>query len=159
MTDSLFPDLAPSAEEMVKAIDLKIEKLLYNAAQGNSGSILTKEERYVLRRIRYRRGSANAITIDEIQDQIDVCIKQLTARQVKQIVRTLRLDYHLPIGSSKSATGGYFLMISHADRAIYHAQVLDQVRAELEVFRAVDGHDAALELLGQLRLEVAAEVA
>jgi hypothetical protein len=72
-------------------------------------------------------------------------------------VRGLRLQFHLPIGSSKrGSAGGYFIMLTGEDHAILRAQVIDQVRAELEVLKAIDGPHAALELLGQLQLEVRA---
>jgi hypothetical protein len=45
-------------------------------------------------------------------------------------------------------------MLSDEDHTILRGQILDQVRAELEVLKAVDGPRAALELLGQLQLEV-----
>jgi hypothetical protein len=44
-------------------------------------------------------------------------------------------------------------MVSDEDHGILRGQILDQVRAELAVLRAVDGPQATLELLGQLQLE------
>ena len=44
-------------------------------------------------------------------------------------------------------------MLTDEDHSILRNQVLDQVRAELEVLKSVDGPRAALELLGQLQLE------
>jgi meiotically up-regulated gene 157 (Mug157) protein len=65
------------------------------------------------------------------------------------------MNYRLPIGSSKHGTdGGYFLMITGEDRAIWVKDVLDQVRAELAVLHAAAGQQATLELLGQLQIEV-----
>jgi hypothetical protein len=65
------------------------------------------------------------------------------------------MSFHLPIGSSKHSTkGGYFLMVSDADRAVWRGDVTDQIRAEVEVLRAADGHSGALEVLGQLQMEL-----
>jgi hypothetical protein len=150
ISDSLFPDLAPSIHEQIQALDLQIECLLYGRMV--AGLSLSLDERRVLRLIRYRRGAANAITIAEMQKQMHE--DRLSERQIKQIVRTLRINFRLPIGSNKGGLGGYFLMISPEDHAILSAQILDQVRAEIEVLRAVSSRRAALDLLGQLQLEL-----
>jgi hypothetical protein len=151
---TLFPDLAPSAEERTQAIDREIESLLYGKPGGPLGLTLTEDEKRVLSAIRYCRGAARAITIREILQREDC--EKLSDRLIKKAVRTLRLTFRLPIGSSKQgADGGYFIMLSAEDYTILRNQVLDQVRAELAVLRAVDGPQAALELLGQLQLEVA----
>jgi hypothetical protein len=156
MTDqSLFPDLAPTIEERISAIDQHILRLLCENART---SVLEHDEKRVLRFIRYRRGSTNAITIKQIQEAMEVGpgVRVLSEREIKQIVRTLRLNHGVPIGSNKGGMGGYFIMVSPEDHAILSNQILDQVRAELEVLKATSGRHAALELLGQLQLEVEA---
>ena len=154
MTEStLFPDLAPSTEEQARILDLEIELLLYGKPGGPLLLTLSNEEKDVLIAIRYHRGSARAITIREMQKRASC--NWLTDRQIKKAVRTLRINFRLPIGSSKQGNeGGYFLMLTPEDHAILRRQVLDQVRAELEVLKSIDGPKAALELLGQLQLEV-----
>jgi hypothetical protein len=157
---SLFPDLSPSVEERARLLDLEIELLLFGKPGGPLKLNLSDDEKQVLRAIRFHRGADRAITIRQMRD-LWVKSVQLSERQVKNAVRTLRIDFRLPIGSSKKGSdGGYFLMLTEQDHAILHKQVLDQVRAELEVLKAVDGPRAALELLGQLQIEVdAMEVA
>lgn len=152
---SLFP---PSIEELRQTIDSEIEWLLFGNAGGPLNLVLSDNERRVLSKIRYRLGAANAISIAEIRAELgQFSADALTDREIKNIVRTLRLQFHLPIGSSKrGSSGGYFIMLTGEDHAILRAQVIDQVRAELEVLKAVDGPHAALELLGQLQLEVRA---
>ncbi len=103
----------------------------------------------MLRAIRYMRGLANTIPISELQQTT-----KLSARQIKEVVRNLRISFRLPIGSSKrSGAGGYYLIVSAADRAAWVNDVLNQVRAELAVLRAAAGPQATLELLGQLHME------
>lgn len=151
---SLFPDFAPSIEDRIQHIDGEILELLCGKPGGPLGLTLSDDEKRVLTAIRYRRGSHRAITIREMLEQMHGV--RLSDRQVKKSVRTLRVQFHLPIGSSKQGSeGGYFIMLTEEDHAILRNQVLDQVRAELEVLRSVDGPQAALELLGQLQLEVA----
>ncbi len=153
---SLFPDAEPSVEERRQIVDMKIEWLLFGNPGGPLNLMLSDDEKRILAAIRYRRGSVNAISIVEMRAAMeDSKDGVLSERQIKQIVRTLRVDFHLPIGSSKQGShGGYFVMLSEEDYSILRSQILDQVRAEMEVLKAVDGPRAALELLGQLQLEV-----
>jgi hypothetical protein len=150
---SLFPE---SIEERRQTIDAQIEWLLFGKPGGPLGLTLSNDEKRVLTAIRYRRGAVNAISIADMREAMGrTAAGALTDREVKKIVRSLRVQFHLPIGSSKfGSNGGYFVMLTDKDHAILHSQVLDQVRAELEVLKAVDGPRAALELLGQLQLEV-----
>jgi hypothetical protein len=152
---SLFPE---SIEARRQKIDGQIEWLLFGNPGGPLKLRLGADEKRVLAQIRYRRGAVNAITIAEMREALGrTSAGALTDREIKNIVRGLRLQFHLPIGSSKrGSAGGYFIMLTGEDHAILRAQVIDQVRAELEVLKAIDGPHAALELLGQLQLEVRA---
>ena len=144
---SLFPE---SREEAIARLDSIIQDLVLGYSGGPLNLTLQDHEKAVLRAIRYMRGLDNAISISEVQK-----ITHLDPRSIKEAVRTLRMSFHLPIGSSKHSTkGGYFLMVSDADRAVWRGDVTDQIRAEVEVLRAADGHSGALEVLGQLQMEL-----
>jgi hypothetical protein len=150
---SLFPDLAVSVEQRKRTIDSEILMLLMGKPGGPLNLTLSDDEKAVLTAIRYSRGAANAYPIREMQRRPGC--EHLTDREIKKAVRTLRINFHLPIGSSKQGSaGGYFIMLTDEDHSVLRNQVLDQVRAELEVLKSVDGPRAALELLGQLQLEV-----
>ena len=143
---SLFPE---SQEAAIARLDSEIRDLLFGHSGGPLGLKLDQGEIAVLRAIRQSRGLANAVNLREIQR-----LSGLDVRSIKGIVRVLRMNFRLPIGSCKHATdGGYYLMITDADRAAWAKDVLDQVRAELGVLRAAAGHRAGLELLGQLHME------
>lgn len=148
---STQPSLFPEASEVAIArLDSSILDLILGHPGGPQNLTLEEREKAVLRAIRYMRGQANTITIAEISK-----LTRLNPREIKLAVRTLRINFHLPIGSSKSGSdSGYFLMITEADRAVWAKDVLDQVRAELAVLRAGAGRQATLELLGQLHMEV-----
>jgi hypothetical protein len=156
---SLFPEPKQTVEERIQRIDGEILQLLCGKPGGHLGLTLTDNQKRVLGLVRYRRGSARAMTIREMQMTIKSQEKQqfssrLTDREIKQAVRALRMEFHVPVGSSKHGSdGGYFIMVSDEDHGILRGQILDQVRAELAVLRAVDGPQATLELLGQLQLE------
>jgi hypothetical protein len=142
MNGHLFPDRAIE-------IDQYIASLLVGESGGPFGLRLQPEEKAVLQAVRYHRGAANAVPIRELTQRL-----KMNERQVKLIVRTLRISFRLPIGSSKHGIeGGYFIIITPEDQAVFLKGPLDQIRAELEVVRAVAGHQSALELLGQLQLE------
>ena len=143
---SLF---AESPEAAIAKLDNEILLMLIGQSGGPLGLVLSEDEKNVLRAIRYRRGLANTIAIAELQQ-----ITKLSARQIKEVVRNLRINFRVPVGSSKRANaGGYYLIITPEDRAAWVKDVLDQVRAELAVLRAAAGPQATLELLGQLHME------
>jgi len=147
---SLFPE---PLDERIRSIDAEILALLMGKPGGPQNFTLSLNEKQVLAAIRFCRGAANRVTIKNMQN-FKGC-EELDAREIKQAVRTLRINFRLPIGSSKQGSGGgYFIMLSAEDHNILRGQILDQVRAELEVLKSVDGPRAALELLGQLQLEV-----
>jgi hypothetical protein len=152
---SLFPEPEPSIRERAESIDAEILALLIGKSGGPFGLHLSKIECQVLSAVRFHRGVANAITIREMRDTRPGCAK-LTDREVKEAVRSLRVTYCLPIGSSKmgSAGGGYFLMISSEDYAILNGQILDQILAEFQVLKAVNRKHSTLERLGQLQMEI-----
>lgn len=144
---SLFPE---SVELRVSRLDGNIVHLLCGRSGGPLNIALEDTEKHVLDCLRFRRGIKNAMSIREIQERT-----RLEPRTIKQAVRTLRLNFHLPIASWKHAErGGYFLIVDEEDRAAWVKDVLDQVRAELLVLRAAAGAQAGLELLGQLRMEI-----
>jgi len=150
-TPTLFPDAADRAS----LIDQEIALLLCGRSGGPFGLSMNDEEKAVLRAIRYHRGLGNAITIEQIRERVFGGGGRFTDREIKQIVRTLRISYHLPIGSSKhGSAGGYFIIITPDDMAAFLKGPLEQMRAEAQVVRAVAGSRATRELLGQLQMEI-----
>lgn len=146
MTASLFR----AQSEVVEEIDQQISDLANGGRLGPLGQHLDSAEIAVLRAIRFHRGARNAITIAELRERI-----QLSEREIKQIVRTLRVDFRLPIGSSKNSVGGgYFVIVSIEDQEIATAGPLAQIRAEIEVLKVVTSPERTRELLGQIQLEV-----
>jgi hypothetical protein len=147
---SLFPESElEAASRIAGELDAYILALITGRDGGPMGLALDDNQKAVLQILRYKRGMGNAIGLAEIVQRLS-----LNGRTVKGIIRELRMSWQLPIGSSKHGTeGGYYLMITDADRAVWTKDVLDQVRAELAVLRAAAGRQAGLELLGQLHME------
>jgi predicted DNA-binding transcriptional regulator YafY len=142
----LFP---PTPEELAAKIDKQILDLILGYSGGLYGLALGTVEKSVLRMLRNHNGYESAVSIADLQKSL-----ALDARTIKQAIRTLRLNYHLPIGSSKHSTGGgYYIMLTRRDVDIWAKDVLDQVRAEVAVLRAAAGNQIGLEILGQLRNE------
>ena len=149
---SLFPE---SIETRQQRIGAEMDNLLCRRPGGPLNLQLEDDERNVLECLRYRYRIRNAMPIREIQLRT-----KLDARVIKQAVRTLRINFQLPIGSWKDASrGGYFIIVDDEDRAAWVKDVLDQVRAEISVLKAAAGRQAGLELLGQLQLEAQKESA
>jgi len=145
--DSLFPE---PQEVLIARRDSEILNLLLGHPGGRLHLSLGHPEKEVLRHLRFVRGVANATPIRALEQKTN-----LKPRQIKQIVRTLRLDYGLPIGSSKNSTGGgYYLIVTREDQQAWVKTFLDQIRAEAEVLRAAAPYQDSLELIGQLALEV-----
>lgn len=75
-----------------------------------------------------------------------------TERRVKQVVEALRMNHHLPIGSTRSEPHGYFWIVTAEDHdaawAPYRAQVLKMWRLLAVQCR----RGWLVELHGQLRL-------
>ncbi|HEX4039043.1 MAG TPA: hypothetical protein VHX37_13365 [Acidobacteriaceae bacterium] len=142
---TLFANLP---EQRAVDLDCSIGHLLRGRVGGPFKTRLTEDEAAVLTGIRYHRGTANAITIAALRERT-----KLGEREIKAIVRALRINFRLPIGASKnSSTGGYFLVLTPEDLALAMKSPLDQIRAELAVVRALGGDTR--EILGQLTLEV-----
>ena len=147
---SLFPE---SADKRMERVDELILHLICGGAGGPLNLQLEDNEKTVLQCIRFKRGLKNAMTIREIHERT-----QLDPRTVKQAVRTLRINFHLPIASWKhSDRGGYYLIVDDADRSAWVKDMTDQIRSELAVLRAAAGHQSHLELLGQLQIEAGQE--
>jgi predicted transcriptional regulator len=150
MQTSLFPE---SAEKRMERFDDLILHLICGGEGGPLNLQLEENEKTVLQCLRYKRGQKNAMQIREIHERT-----KLDPRTIKQAVRTLRLNFHLPIASWKhSDKGGYYLIVDEADRAAWVKDMTDQIRSEIAVLRAAAGHQAHLELLGQLQLDAGQE--
>jgi hypothetical protein len=151
-TASLFPE---SVDMRKQRLGAEMDHLLLRRPGGPLKIPLEDSEKAVLDCLRYRYGIRNAMTIREIQLRT-----QLDPRTIKQSVRTLRINFRMPIGSWKHADkGGYFIILDDEDRSAWVKDVLDQVRAEVGVLKAAAGRQAGLELLGQLQIEIEQEEA
>lgn len=143
----LFPEFEQSITER---IDSTILMLLTGNAGGPLGMTLNDDEKTILRMLRYMRGLRNTLSIREIQQKT-----KFSPRSIKDIVRCLRLNFALPIGSSKSSLGGgYYIMITREDVSAWGKDLFGQVRAEVAAFHGAAGPRATAELLGQLGLEL-----
>lgn len=150
MTGPLFAavDSAAARAERAEQLDQTLVALIYGQRAGMYGADLSGEQRLVLKSLRYHTSSANPITIRELREKTG-----LSEREVKDCVRTLRLTFRVPVGSSRNGErGGYFLILTDEDLALFLSGALRQIQAELEVVRAVAGPDRVAELLGQLSL-------
>lgn len=146
---SLFPE---SIELRRARLDGEIVNLLCGGHGGPLKLQLEGSEKSVLECLRFRRGIKNAMPIRDIEQRA-----KISPRAIKEAVRTLRVNFRLPIGSWKhSERGGYFLIEDPEDLAAWVKDLSDQIRAEAQVLRAACGDQAVREMLGQLRMEMEA---
>lgn len=146
MTDTLFDhQLQPRADFQA---DREIMALISGHGTGRFGEHLSAEESAVLKIVRFHTSSANPITIRALRERT-----KLSERQIKDCVRTLRLNFRVAIGSSRNGErGGYFLILTPEDMSIFLSSAMRQIQAELEVVRAIAGPERVAELLGQISL-------
>lgn len=108
------------------------------------------EEKQILHILRFHMGADRALKIRELARRTE-----LSERAIKEAVRSLVIDYRLPIASSKDRRdGGYYLILTDSEQRDAVATVGKQIRAEAMRLRVLAGEHETVELLGQLQLEV-----
>jgi hypothetical protein len=143
MTDqvSMFPDHAAEA-------DRRIHEVL----MGDKPWPLPDEARAVLRILREHKGARNAISIAELTAKT-----KLDARQVKEQVRTLVVDFGVKICGSRVQPYGYYIATSpeEIDAGIrtLHGEGVSLFRR----IRALGGDQVVKEILGQIPIDLEKE--
>jgi hypothetical protein len=108
------------------------------------------DEKSILMILRMHLGAERAIKIRELVEKTG-----LDPRAVKEAVRSLVIDFKLPIASSKAGRdGGYFLILTDTEQRDAVSTVSKQIRAEAMRLRVLAGAHDTVQLLGQLQLEV-----
>lgn len=148
-----FPELADYRRD----VEQQIAELLCLAAAKADGPVpirATKEQRMLLQVLRYHFGRPNAIPLAEI------CARtKLGEREVKNLMRSLVVDFKVRIGAARTQPFGYYL-VTNADEAKEAAQVYESEIVELaRRVRVLRGAHFTAELLGQLRMQMEQEKA
>lgn len=115
---------------------------------------LTGDEHAVLEVLLQGLGAGAALAIDEIRERTG-----LSYRGVTRAVESLRVNHHLPIGSSRVEPHGYFIIQTAVDLESTVRPLRNQALSMLRVVVALQGRRKRRlrELLGQLEIELGSD--
>lgn len=134
------------------ALDARINELLYRFDAQVKPWPLTAEQRDLLRLLQWHKSVAQAITIADISAKLSI-----DARAVKEAVRSLVVDFRLPIMGSRRPPYGYYLAITPEEIS----QGLKTLRGEIvelaRRIRSVESTNYLREMLGQIAVELEQE--
>jgi hypothetical protein len=134
-------------EDHAAEVDALVEATL--AGTRGPGWPLAIEAEKLLRALRSAHGARLARPIRELAPLLN-----LTEREVKQAVRTLVVEFRLPIVGSRVEPHGYYLAVTTAERMQAARTLKHEVRALCLRIRALESQQEMLEYLGQLRAEL-----
>jgi hypothetical protein len=128
-------------------VDAMVEAVL--AGVGGPGWPLPIEAKKLLRALHYAQGSKRARPIRELAQLLD-----LSEREVKQAARTLVVEFGLPLVGSRVKPHGYYLAVTTEERLQAATTLKHEIVALARRVRALEGHKAMIEWLGQLKIEL-----
>jgi hypothetical protein len=129
----------------------EVDELVAEVLAGRRGPgwPLPIEAEKLLRALRQARGMKNARPIRELAPLLD-----LGEREIKEAARTLVVEFGIPLVGSRREHGGYYLAVTTEERVSAATTLKHEIRALARRVRALEGHQAMLEYLGQLRAEL-----
>jgi hypothetical protein len=131
-------------EERIERLDRQIVDLL----TGRTQFTVTEDQRQLLQILRMRRGKARVISIGEICERT-----RLTPRRVKDMVRSLVIDFGLQVGASRDGDeGGYYLVLTDEEAWDTARPYLNEAIAMFRRAEVFVGKRAILEFRGQLAI-------
>jgi hypothetical protein len=128
-------------------VDAMVEAVL--SGVGGPGWPLPVEAEKLLRALRHAHGAKQARPIRELARQLD-----LSEREVKQAARTLVVEFSLPLVGSRIQPYGYYLAVTSEERLQAANTLKHEIVALARRVRALEGHKAMIEWLGQLKIEL-----
>lgn len=140
-----------------KDTQLSLESYVERQTNPLAGLQMSEVEQYVASMLRHA-SAANPYTNDDLQELVKSCFgkrlgRAVEERYIKEIIRALRRDYHLPIMASRRRPFGYWWCGSKDEMDAYiqtfKAQALDELVTLSKIVKA-----NYPELAGQLRLEL-----
>jgi hypothetical protein len=142
------------SEEEIRREELhRNDQAILDVLCGKGPWPLNNNERRLLELMRTRQGRQKVMTIGELGEQL-----RATPREVKNIVRTLVVAFHLPIVASRDAeTGGYYFATTLQERIEGSAPYVQEALALLERVKVIRGAASMKALLGQLALDLKEE--
>lgn len=115
---------------------------------------LTASEKCLLQIIRTHEGASNAIKSRAIGNLLNLDWNEHTRRWIASTVETLVLLHGIPVGASRCAPQGYFLIETQSDLDIAVNARWKEVYAHFRHIKALTSPEKARELLGQRILDL-----
>lgn len=109
----------------------------------------TPMEKLVAELIAQHKGREHPISNRRLQE-----LTHLSERDVKDIVEVLVCQHQARIGGRRGNPCGYFLVVDAEDLKMAVKPYRSQIRRMAQRLRVLEGREAVVELLGQMRLEV-----
>jgi hypothetical protein len=129
------------AQDPVGALEKMISLVLADPALG-------AKARELLLILRYHKGPKNPRPLQELSEKLHV-----GERELKQLARTLTMDFGIPVGANRQPPYGYYLCVTAEDRQLASRHHVHQAMAEFQRARALRPELTMRELLGQAELE------
>jgi hypothetical protein len=106
----------------------------------------------VLHVVRQRLGKENAISMHELERQLEI-----PARQIQMIVKLLVEERNFPVGTSTRRPYGYYWITSECERRECRNHLIRRALSTLRHAQAFDRDSIVAPLVGQLELTVGDE--
>ena len=119
---------------------------------------LTEQEKAIVVLLGAHRGAMNPIRSSQIAFHLGLPEAERTRRWIAQVIETLVLLHHLPIGGSRVPPYGYFLIETQADLDLAINARWKEIFAHLRYLRALTSKQDVARLFGQAQLQLDAEV-
>jgi hypothetical protein len=116
--------------------------------------LFEERDRDLIRILCMHRGAANAIGAKSVLDQLHIHWDENARRWLKGAVSDLVTRCGVPIGGSRFAPRGYFLIASAADMDVATNALISEWFAILRRIRALTGKQRVARLHGQMMLRL-----
>jgi hypothetical protein len=93
------------------------------------------------------KGAANPIPLRDL-----IARTGMEGRELKAMVRSLVVDFEIPIGASRAEPVGYYLAMNATERLAAARPYIAEIRKLAQRVRALIGGQAFVEELGQMRI-------
>jgi hypothetical protein len=107
------------------------------------------EQAVLLEMLRSHKGAADALPLQTISVQLG-----MSAREVKEAVKSLIEDFKLPIGGSRQKPYGYFLIVTADDLEQALRPLTGEIRSMARRVRALTSEQQLGEIFNQVRMEL-----
>jgi len=146
--NTLF-ELKTDKELRAESVSLN-EGLVHAALMGKGPWELSQRQRRLVELLRGRQGASLAMPCKELEAKL-TC----DDRAIRSDVRSLVMDFHLPIVASRdSDTGGYFFAVTHEERVRYTEQYINEGKKLFARAAIIRNERDIAKLLGQKEINL-----